>query len=362
VPVSAYDILPYGGASSYLPSAELIIPTTAWGTNYIAALPVDSAGPAWGQIVAFQNDTTVDVVPTIGLPGGTSVDAAPAGQLTSFTLQANEYIQWELGQDMTGSVLQSDKPIAFTGGNAYICYSSATSSGGGCDSAHQMIPPIQALGHEYVAPPYASRGSAPESIPYRIVGMVPDVQLSFDPPVAGAPAMVGAGERVDFESVQPFVVSSQDESHPFYLAQIMSGNGVAGNAGQIGDEEFVNLLPPAQFLAKYVFFTDPTYPTTNLVFVRTTLPSGFKDVNLDCLGNITGWVDVGGSGKYQMTTVDLVRQGVPNGSCTNGPHVAESDGPFGIMVWGLDWFSSYAYPAGGSVAPINDVIVPPVPH
>jgi hypothetical protein len=146
------------------------------------------------------------------------------------------------------------------------------------------------------------------------------------------------------------------------LGQVMSGNGVAGNAGGIGDEEFVNLLPPAQFLSKYVFFTDPTYPTTNLVFVRTTLASGFKEVDLDCLGNITGWVDVGTTGKYQMTTVDLVRQGVPNGSCTNGPHVAESEGPFGIMVWGLDYFSSYAYPAGGSVAPINDVIVPPVPH
>src|SRR5262249_1375410 len=40
--VSAYDILPYGGALSYLPSAELLLPTTAWGTNYVAAGPQPS--------------------------------------------------------------------------------------------------------------------------------------------------------------------------------------------------------------------------------------------------------------------------------------------------------------------------------
>ena len=36
----------------------------------------------------------------------------------------------------------------------------------------------------------------------------------------------------------------------------------------LGDEEFVIVLPPAQFLARYAFFTDPTYATTNLVFTR----------------------------------------------------------------------------------------------
>jgi len=36
-PLSAYDILPYGAAASYLPSATLLLPATAWGTNYIAS-------------------------------------------------------------------------------------------------------------------------------------------------------------------------------------------------------------------------------------------------------------------------------------------------------------------------------------
>src|SRR5262249_436495 len=56
LPVSAYDILPFGGAKSYLPSAELVLPTTAWGNNYVAVLPREGA-PPWGQIVAAADNT-----------------------------------------------------------------------------------------------------------------------------------------------------------------------------------------------------------------------------------------------------------------------------------------------------------------
>jgi hypothetical protein len=40
-------------------------------------------------------------------------------------------------------------------------------------------------------------------------------------------------------------------------------------------------------------------------------------------------------------------------------HRATSDAPFGLTVWGWDLYTSYAYPAGMSVKPINDVQVIP---
>jgi hypothetical protein len=361
IPVSAYDILPYGGAKSYLPSAELLLPTTAWGDNYIAVLPKDSSGPPWGQLVANENGTKIDLLPSVSLPAAGPVPGGSPQVPMSFTLNSGEYVQWQLSQDMGGTIIKSDKPVAFTGGNAYICYQSATSNGGGCDSAHQQIPPIAALGSEYVAPPYADRGGIAESIPYRLVGAVDGTVLSYDPAVPAAPALLGLGQIVDFETVGSFTVSSQDADHPFYVGQIMTGCMTGNNSG-LGDEEFVNILPPAQYLSKYVFFTDPTYPTTNLVVTRVNTGSGFKDVTIDCLGKIGGWKPVGGAGKYEVTNVDLIRLGVPVGTCSNGPHVGESEGRFGLMVWGLDNYSSYGYPAGGSVAPINTVVVPPVPN
>ena len=53
------------------------------------------------------------------------------------------------------------------------------------------------------------------------------------------------------------------------------------------------------------------------------------------------------------------------GNCNNGLHSASSAQPFGLVVWG--WGSAattgytqsvgYAYPAGASVRPINNVVI-----
>jgi hypothetical protein len=131
----------------------------------------------------------------------------------------------------------------------------------------------------------------------------------------------------------------------------------------------VNVIPPDQYLASYVFFTDPTYPDTNLVFVRKKAVDGaFKDVTLDCAGTLTGWQPIGSD--YEYTRLDLIKGNFEKqGACDNGRHEATSATAFGLTVWG--WGSSitttfstsavsYAYPAGASVQPINDVVIPAV--
>jgi hypothetical protein len=261
-------------------------------------------------------------------------------------------------------VIQSNNPVSFTDGTTYLCLGNSTSSGGGCDSGHQLVPPVSALGSEYVAPPYATRRAdlQPESIKYRFVGAVDGTTLQYNPAVTGAPATINLGQVIEFESTVPFVVTSQDSMHPFYVGQYMSGcfttsgSRPGDNQGCLGDEEYVNILPPAQWLSSYVFFTDPTYTTTNLVVVRKAGATGFQDVTIDCLGVIGGWQPVAGGADYQITNVDLQRS-TPVGSCTNGRHTASSTGAFNVMVWGLSYAASYAYPAGGNVGKINPVVV-----
>jgi hypothetical protein len=140
------------------------------------------------------------------------------------------------------------------------------------------------------------------------------------------------------------------------------------------------MVPPTQFLNDYVFLTDPTYPETNLVVVRGKNGGAFADVNLDCLGPIANWQKVAGS-DYEIAYIDLVTGNFePKGKCNNGVHRMTSSAPFGVWVWGWGGPAtsggcepaptrpanftcnvSYGYPAGESVRPINEVVVPSRP-
>jgi hypothetical protein len=379
-PVSAYDILPFGGASSYLPGATLLYPTTAWGTNYIAALPklgsgdqASAGGPHWGQIVAFQDGTSVDIVPTVALPSGTMVAAAPQNVKTTYTLNAGQFVQWQAPytygsspaettpMDMSGSIISSSNPIAFNSGNGYLCLGSMTSTGGGCDSDHEQIAPVQALGSTYAIVPYEPRAlPAAESVIYRFTGIVNGTTLTYDPPQTGLPTSLALGQMVEFESTQEFLVSSQDAAHPFHVAFMMPG---CNGTNDLGDEDYMQMVPPAQFLSSYVFYTDVTYSTTNFTVVRNKTSSGFQDVTIDCVGTVTGWKPVDSMDTYEYAWVDIVKAGVAqHNNCQNGPHSASSKGPFGLIVAGEDSAASYTYPAGGNLSSINSVVVPPNPH
>ena len=372
-PVSAYDIAPFGGAPSFFPSASLLLPTTALGADYVVMAPpagtASAPGPLWISVIGTIDATTVNIAPVIALPAGGSVPAAAAGATTTTVVNAGRIIQWELPAgatvDTSGSLISASHPIAVVTGNRFLRLQPAPGPGG--EGAHQQILPVEALGSSYVAAPYTTRRAdlAAETIPYRMVGAVDGTALTYDPPVPG-PSTLGRGQVADFETALAFRVLSQDAMHPFALAQQMTTANLVGGSRvgadnsrfgpQLGDEEFVITFPQAQFLSRYVFFTDPTYFTTNLALTRTRALGGtFADVSVDCLGVVGGWLPVGAGGNTEVTTVDLVRANVGVGTCTNGRHVASSTAPFGVVVWGTDAYASYAYPAGGNAQVLADL-------
>jgi hypothetical protein len=144
------------------------------------------------------------------------------------------------------------------------------------------------------------------------------------------------------------------------------------------------VISPAQYLPAYTFFTDPTYPETNLVITRVKDPTlGFPNVSLDCVGTLSGWTDIGAGGQFQFTRTDLSIDNFEGvGSCNNGVHTitasftgnpASPTPAFGVTVWG--WGSgrtysgndetnplstrwvSYGYPAGANITQLNSVVV-----
>ncbi|MFO0559524.1 MAG: IgGFc-binding protein [Polyangiales bacterium] len=375
VPIGAYDMMPYGGAPSFFPSAQLVFPTSVYGQSYVVMnAPVGTAsapGPQWFQIVSTADDTVVRIRPTQDFAGRAPLPALTRGVTTSITLAAGQVAQYEVrgDADPSGTIIATDRPIAVFAGNRFLRLQPMEAPGG--DSTHQQQLPINALSSEYVGAPYETRRRdlMPESVPYRLVGAVDGTTLVFDPPIAGAPATLSRGQIADFRTESSFIVRSQDAMHPFAFAQMMTSSTVPSGSRPgalepyqgrlLGDEEFVIVMPPAQFLRRYVFFSDPSYPTTSLTIVRERRMNGtFAPVNIDCIGDVSGFRPVGSTGRYEMTTVDLLRAGMSATGCTNGRHTATSDGAFGITVWGMDSYSSYAYPAGGNAATLADIPIP----
>jgi hypothetical protein len=362
-PVVAYDIYPYGGATSYISSATLLLPTSVWDTNYVAttAYQGETDGENMHKMdgnvvfVASQNSTTVTIDPVAAIASNVGVVAATPGTPQTYMLDEGESLQFEQFDDLTGSPVLADKPIGMWGGHyAMFVPDPGTRA---ADAAHQQIPPVKALGNEYVAVRYRERVSGSnEAVPWRLVGAANGTTLSYEPSVpAGAPMSLTQGQSAEFTSPGPFVVKSQDAAHPFYMAAYMTG---AGAGGGLGDPEAVNVVPPQQFLDHYVFFTDPTYAETNIVVVRPV--ANGTDVTLDCMSRpLTGWQPIGT--RYEYTRADVQHLGANVGGCDNGRHEMTSKGPFGITVWGFDNSVSYAYPAGASVKPLNSVVVTPTP-
>ncbi len=385
-PVVVYDIFPYGGGQSAATSATLLLPTTAWDTNYIAvdafrkSTYVLEAQPSI-DIVAAEDGTTVTISPTAAIVGGPGVPPTGKGVPRTYNLDKGQILQFTQDAELIGSPIQSNKPIGLWGGASCLSIDVGQQA---CDSAHQQIPPVKALGHEYVAVRYRNRfDGQEESPPWRLVGAVDGTLLTYEPapPPMGAPLLLKTGQVAEFRAAGPFTVKSQDEDHPFYMSAHMTGCTDTDSSGGDcrGDPEFVNVIPPQQYLSSYVFFTDPTYPETNLVLVRSKAAQGFQDVTLDCAGKLDGWQALGSSGQYEYLRTDLVRHNFQGqGGCDNGRHEIHSNAPFGLVVWGWGtaetggcfgsncggFYSqavSYAYPAGASIQPINTVVVPAVP-
>jgi hypothetical protein len=375
-PVSAYSIFPYGGADSFYPTATLLLPVSSWDKGYIAVstgkfgdAKMASQERRTVQIIANEDDTKVSMRPTIGIGEGNDVAAVGAGELATWTLGRGQVLQITQNGAISGSAIVSDKPIGLFGGAPCHFLPAETPW---CDITQQQIAPFSQWGNEYALVPFLPRivsvtGSARETVPWSFVGAADGTLLSYDPAKPpGAPDSLSAGQVVTFMTDALVTVKSQDTKHPFHVAVHMTGSQFGGGAPGVttGDPDFVNVVPSEQFLDRYVFFADYTFPDTSLTVVRRKTAAGFVPVVLECGGEITGFAPLGKSGDYEYAWVKLtasfVAQKMAKGECGYGRHEAHSEGPFSVTVWGVGRDASYGYAGGMGSRPINDAPLPTV--
>ena len=127
-PVVAYQMLPYGGGDAAATGASLLLPTSSWGTNYVAVsaydpLPaqvppinINVGGPSHNFVASVEN-TTVTVTPIAAISAGGGLPAGAAGAPYNVTLHRGEYLQLTQSLGLSGSTVQADQPIGAFGGH-----------------------------------------------------------------------------------------------------------------------------------------------------------------------------------------------------------------------------------------------------
>lgn len=365
-PVSAYSIYPYGGAATAFPTATLLLPLSSWDTNYVG-------------MTSWSVGTSRHVLQIVAANDGTEIRARfPGGgeAIERWTVNHNEVVQITESGELTGTLIEADKPVGVFGGAECSTILGSCC----CDSLQQQLPSLSQWGNEYALVPYRPRtvdrggddSSTREDVPWRLVGSAPGTVLTYDPaPPVNAPLTLEPGEAVSFTTKELVTVKSQDRDHPFLAGVFMTSGtypgrdasgGESSARATFGDPDFVTVTPSDQFLDRYVFFADYTYPETTLTVVRRKTASGWKPVSLDCGGEITNFRPLGTAGEYEYAWVYLTSgfaaQPFPTGTCSYGRNEARSDGPFSLTVWGTGRYASYGYAGGAGSRPLSTVRVP----
>ena len=310
--------------------------------------------------------------PTVGILQGKDVTPAARGESQTWTLSRGQVLQITQRENASGSPIVANKPIGLFGGSVCAFLPGTIEF---CDLTQQQIAPFSQWGTEYALVPYEPRidsltgKDVRENVPWSLVGAVDGTRLVYDPArPRNAPETLSAGQVVSFFTDELVTVKSQDDKHPFHAAVYMTGSqfngGLGGGGRTVGDADFVNVVPSDQFLDRYVFFADYTFPETSLTVVRRKTAAGFLPVELACAGEITTFRPLGTSGEYEYAWVHLTRaytpQAFPKGACGYGRHEASSSGPFSVTVWGTGRDASYGYPGGMGSRPVNNATPPPV--
>ncbi|MDF2697933.1 MAG: hypothetical protein K0S65_6316, partial [Labilithrix sp.] len=316
------------------------------------------------QIVAIEDGTFIELLPKVDILGGGGIAMTASRTVASYTLQRGEVLQLTQDKELTGSVLESSKPVGVFGGSTCMHVPADVVA---CDNDNSQIPPLSAWGNEYAVLPAPNRanlvshGEQSERDPsvVRVVGASDGTELVYEPyRPEGAPDRLQSGELAAFFANGPFVMRSQDVAHSFLATTLMTGCNAAGSG--MGDPETSLAVPTRQWLDDYVFFSDHTYPLSAAFVTRRKLNGTFHDVTLDCAGTLTNWKPI--TADYEWTYVEFTRffeaQPYGDGKCTDGAHHIRSDGPFTLNVWGLGFAASYEYAGGTGLRPATELHVP----
>ena len=339
-PVVAYQFNPLDNEGVASNDASLLLPSEFLGTEYVAmtwpTTPIPDAfglPPQYGYVTMVATrpgTTTVAITPSATVVAGTGVQELEPGVTHLFRLEHYEVLNLEASgenifgplEDLTGTLITADQPIAVFGGHEEAVV------GNGCCAEHleQQLFPVNNWGQRYLAVQSESRGGSRDV--WRVVSAFDNTVVETIPPQPEAGSFtLNRGEWFQIQSGASFEIRS---SQPVMVGQYLESMEATGDG--IGDPAFILAVPLERLRHSYTVLTPADYQEDWLTVVR---PVG-GEVRLDGQPIADRFFTFGG-GDWEWAWVEV----------QDGPHTVESDDvPFGLTAYGFSAAVSYGYPGG----------------
>lgn len=247
----------------------------------------------------------------------------------TITLNAGDTYQVrdEIGSnDLTGTIVTSDKPIAVYGSHLATFIPDGS---GFADHIVEQLPPTQAWGREFVTMPLATRLKGDT---FRFLAGTDGTVVKVNNAVV---ATLLRGQYFEQIIKNPSQVTA---NHPILVAQYSNSSEFDG----VTSDPFMVIVPPhEQFLANYTVTTPATGFDVN--YINVVAPT-------DAVGS----VELDGSVISAASFVAIGTSGFSGAQLAvdKGTHNLAGTLPFGVFVYGFAPFDSYGYTGGQSLSPV----------
>lgn len=374
LPIIAYLHTPYESEGTN--EASLLLPETALANNYVIYNYTPYAEPGYFVVIAVENQTTVRWRPTVETAGNNAplpfVAAGQEGEqrlnrLDTMRIAASANLGApECRQDLSGTIVESDKPImvisAVVGVRVPYCNSDGCTDDPqpsepnpveGCtpqdgpyeasfaccnstDHIQEVNIPLDYWGKTYVGAHSPVRANEPHF--WRVFAGDDDTTITVTPAQPNTPIhLARRGDWAELELPNGVNVVFEGDK-PFMPVQFTARRDLAGH---MGDAAMTQSIPVEQWLDRYAFVTGIDYVEHYAQIIRV---AGSAPVLLDGVP-VEGYQTIG---KYEVANV-LIKE---------GSHLVSSQEPFALeqFGWRGGWesaqTSAYAYPGGLKTEPI----------
>ncbi len=260
--------------------AYTAIPVTNWGTAYVvASFPNDAYTPRPGDttanrlrdltlrrsqwmVVAAYDSTVVTFTPSVQTSGGKAAGIPHTVVLNrgECYLVQSDSTPRGLG-DMTGTLVQSSKPIGLLSGHVRTSLPQQLSAEADTkDHLVEMLPPVPALGKRYITTPFAI-GTGDW---FRAIAVFPQTRIRLSRATTGQvveTVLSQRGEVADFPAEASPLLWEADK--PFLLVQLMYSAVLGGPRALTDpyvsfDPSMVIVPPEEQYIQQAHFFVPDT--------------------------------------------------------------------------------------------------------